>query len=60
MTLIDLKIPQKIEPVKHYSNADSLVDHTTNKKSKLKGWSVHEIVETNDQHLDEVLHNVNL
>ena len=42
------------------SNTDSAVNRTTTKKSRLKGGSVHEIGEINDEHLDEILHNNNL
>ena len=39
---------------------DSTVNHTTNKRSKLKGGSVHESDEINDEKIDENLHKFNL
>ena len=47
----DLKRPQKIELVK----PNSAVNRTTNNKNKLKGGSMCEIVEINDEYLDEIL-----
>ena len=45
-----LKRPQKVELV----NSDSAINRTTNKKTRLKGGSVHEIGEINDEYLDEI------
>ena len=56
----DLKIPQKIELVKTDSNADSAVNRTAKMIGKLKGGSMHEIGEANDEYFDENLHNNNL
>ena len=56
----DLKRPQKIELVKPVSNAVTTVNDTTNDKNKLKGGSVHEIDEINDEYSDEILHKNNL
>ena len=53
----DLERPQKIEVVKPDSDADSTVNRTRNKKSKLKGGAKTEII---DNHLDEILHYKNL
>ena len=54
MTSNDFKKPQKIEVVKRVSNVVS-----TSKKNKLKGGSLWEILEINDEYLDEILHNNN-
>ena len=40
-------------------NVRSTFNHTTNKKTKLKGGSMHEIGEINDDFLDEILHKNN-
>ena len=56
----DLKRTQKIELLKLVSKADSAVNHITKKKSKLKGGSVQEIDEFNDNDLDEALQSDNL
>ena len=60
MTPNDLKRPQRIELVEQVSNADSSVNHTTNKKSKLKVRSMSEIGEINDEYLDGIRHDNNL
>ena len=51
MTSTDLRRPKKIELVKLVSN---------NKKNKLKGGSVQETDENNDEYLDEILQNNNI
>ena len=56
----DLKRPQKMDFNIPVSNADSTVNHTTNKKNKLKRGYLHEVCEINDEILDEILHNINL
>ena len=50
MTQIELKTPQRIELVKSVSNADSTINHTTNKKGKLKGGSLVVIDEVKDEY----------
>ena len=52
----ELKSPQKIGFTKPVSNADSTVNHATNKKIRLKGVG---IIETNGEYLDETLPNNN-
>ena len=47
MTSNDLKTPQVV------SDAETTKNRTTDKKRKLKGGSVHEIDEINDEYLDE-------
>ena len=60
VTSNDLQRPQKNKLGKPNSNADSAVNRTTNKKSKLKGGSMHEIDEINDEYLDKIFHKNNL
>ena len=60
VTSKDLKGHQRIKLNKSVANADSTVNHTSNKKGKLKDGSMHEIDEINDEYLDEILHNNNL
>ena len=55
MTSNDSKKPQKVEVVKRVSNVVSI-----SKKNKLKGGSLWEFLEINDEYLDEILHNNNL
>ena len=52
-TPTDLESLQKVEFFKTDSNADSTVNHTTNKRSKLKIGPVYEIDEINNEYLDE-------
>ena len=56
VTSKDLKRPQNNEIVKPVSNADSTVNHTTNRKNKLKCGSVNEIDKINDEFSDEIVH----
>ena len=52
--------PQKIESVRPMTNEDSVVAHPTNKKSRLKSGSMHEIDDINDDYSDEIVKNINL
>ena len=50
ITSNDLKIPQKIELIKLVSSANSTINRISKKKSKLKGGSVQETDQNNDEH----------
>ena len=56
MTSKILKSPRKIDQVK----PESAVNRITNKKSKLKGGSMHQSDEINDEYVDEILHSKKL
>ena len=56
----DPKRPQRTsnDPKTHQKN--EVVNHTTNKKIKLKGGSMHQTAENTVECLDEILHNIHL
>ena len=56
MIQINSMIWKDLKRSRMISNTDSAVNHATNKKSKLKGGSMHEIGEINDENSDEILH----
>ena len=56
----DLKGPQIITLVKTGSKADSVDNRTMNKKNKLKGGSMLEIGQIDNEHLVENVHTNNL